>query len=171
MSGSSSAAAFARSRAFNAARASSSGEVACAWAGAGTSTPRNSVMRSREGDDVAGLIGLGRYYSSVPEITGGSVERAREFARRAEKLDPFAGGLELGQLAAQEEKFAEALTHFESAAAAQPGSVNAQFNCGRMLAKLGRKDEARARFEAALKINPAFEAATKAIGELGAAAP
>ena len=52
----------------------------------------------------------------------------------------------------------------------KPDSASLTNACGRMLAKLGRKDEARARFEAALKINPAFEPAKKALAALDAPA-
>jgi tetratricopeptide (TPR) repeat protein len=122
-------------------------------------------------NDVQALIGLGRFYSNAPEIAGGSIEKAREYARRVQRLDPFLGEVELGNLAAQEEKFADALKHFEAAATMKPGHAHVQAHCGRMLAKLGRNDEARARFEAALKIAPALEIAKKGLAGLAPPAP
>jgi Flp pilus assembly protein TadD len=115
---------------------------------------------------VAGLIGLARYYTNAPEIAGGSFVKAAEFATRVQQLNPFLGELELANIANKDEKYAEALAHYEAAAKLKPDQAGVQLGCGRMLAKLGRKDEARARFEAALKLNPDYEAAKKALAEL-----
>lgn len=115
---------------------------------------------------VPGLIGLTRFYMNAPEIAGGSLEKAAEIAARIQQLDPFLGALELGNIANKDEKYAEALVHYEAAANLKPGHAGVQAGCGRVLAKLGRKDEARARFEAALKINPELESAKKALAEL-----
>lgn len=115
---------------------------------------------------VAGLIGLARFYTNAPEIAGGSFVKAAEFASRVQKLNPFLGELELANIANKDEQYAEALAHYEAAANLKPDQAGVQLGCGRMLAQLGRKDEARARFEAALKLNPHFEAAKKALAEL-----
>jgi tetratricopeptide (TPR) repeat protein len=121
-------------------------------------------------NDITGLIGLARFYMEAPPIAGGSFEKAKELAGRLQRLHPFLGAVELGGIAEREENFAEALKYFETAAELQPDDAGLQFQCGRMLAKFGRKGEARARFEAALKINPSFEAATKSLAELDAPA-
>lgn len=121
-------------------------------------------------NDIAGLIGLARFYMEAPSIAGGSFEKAKELADRLQRLDPFLGAVELGGIAEREENFAEALKYFETAAELKPDDAGLQHQCGRMLAKLARKDEARARFVAALKINPGFESATKSLAELGAPA-
>jgi len=115
---------------------------------------------------VAGLIGLARFYAGAPEIAGGSLEKAAEFATRVQALNPFLGALELGRINERGEKFAEALAQFEAAAQLKPDQAGPQFACGRMLVRLGRKNAARARFEAALKLNPALESAKKALAEL-----
>jgi len=115
---------------------------------------------------VPGLIGLTRFYMNAPEIAGGSLEKAAEIAARIQQLDPFLGALELGNIANKDEKYAEALAHYEAAANLKPGHAGVQAGCGRVLVKLGRKDEARARFEAALKLNPELESAKKALAEL-----
>lgn len=117
---------------------------------------------------VAGLIGLARFYANAPEIAGGSLEKAAEFAQRVRELNPALGESELGNVAERGEKFAEALAHFETAATLQPDSARAQFACGRVLAKLEKMTEARARYEAALKIRPDFAPAKKALAELDA---
>ncbi len=119
---------------------------------------------------VPGLIGLTRFYSNAPEIAGGSLAKAAEFATRVQQIDPFLGTIELARISERDEKFTEALALYESAAQLKPGHAGMQNACGRILAKLGRKDEARARFEAALKITPGFEPATKALAELDATA-
>jgi Flp pilus assembly protein TadD len=115
---------------------------------------------------VAGLIGLARYYTNAPEIAGGSLEKAAEFAARVQKLNPFLGELELGRVAERAEDFAGALTHYDTAAKLKPNNAGLQYACGSMLARLGRKDEARVRFETALKLNPNHESAKKALAEL-----
>lgn len=115
---------------------------------------------------VGGLIGLARYYTNAPEIAGGSLEKAKEFAERVQKLQPFLGESELGRIAERGEDFAGALTHYEAADKIKSGQAGTVLACGRVLAKLGKKDEARAKFEAALKLNPDFEPAKKALAEL-----
>jgi Flp pilus assembly protein TadD len=115
---------------------------------------------------VSGLIGLSRFYANAPEIAGGSLVKAAELATRVQQLEPFLGAIELGNIANKDEKYAEALVHYETAANLKPGHAGVQAGCGRVLVKLGRKDEARARFEAALKINPELEAAKKGLAEL-----
>ncbi len=119
---------------------------------------------------VPGLIGLTRFYTNAPEIAGGSLGKAAEFATRVQKLDPFLGALELARIAEKAEKPDEALAQYEAAAKANPKSTSALTGAGRMLAQLGKKDEARARFEAALKINPEHEAAKKGLAALDAPA-
>lgn len=112
------------------------------------------------------LIGLARYFANAPEIAGGSLTKAAEFAARVKEIDPFLGELELGRIADRGEKSADALAHFQAAAQLRPDAAGAHFSCGRMLAKLGRKDEARASFTTALKLNANFDAAKKALADL-----
>jgi len=121
-----------------------------------------------DANHVGGLIGLARFYANAPEIAGGSPEKAKEFAKRVQRIDPVLGAVELGNVAERAEEWTEALGHYEAAAKLKPGSAGLQHGCGRVLAKLGRKDEARVRFEAALKINPEMVAARKALEGLGA---
>jgi tetratricopeptide (TPR) repeat protein len=115
---------------------------------------------------VAGLIGLTRFYSNAPEIAGGSLVKAGEYAVRVHRLNPYLGALELARIAEKAEKPDEALAHYEAAAQANPKAAGALAAAGRLLAQAGKKDEARARFEAALKINPEHEAAKKGLAEL-----
>lgn len=115
---------------------------------------------------VSGLIGLARYYTNAPEIAGGSLEKAAEYATRLQKVNPLLGELELGRIAEKDEKPADALAHFDAALQLKPDHTGALLGAGRQLAALGRKDEARARFEAVLKINPESEAAKKGLAAL-----
>lgn len=115
---------------------------------------------------VAGLIGLSRFHTNAPEIAGGSIEQAREYAGRVAKLVPLQGEIELGHIATKAEDYPAALKHYEAALALKPDSAGLHHAAGQTLAKLGRKDEARAQFEAALKLKPDFDAALKAVAEL-----
>jgi Flp pilus assembly protein TadD len=118
---------------------------------------------------VAGLIGLTRYYANAPEIAGGSLGKAGEFAGRVQQLNPFLGEIELGRVAEKGENYASALAHYEAAAALKPDHAGLQYACGQQLARLDRKDEARTRFTSALQLNPDHAAARNALAELDAA--
>lgn len=129
---------------------------------------RKAFAKSVELDPnhVSGLIGLARYYANAPAIAGGSLAKAGEFAKRVQALDPFLGALELANIAEQSEDFAAALAQYETAAQLRPKSAGLQVAAGKMLVKLGRQAEARARFEAALVLDPQRDAAKKALAEL-----
>jgi tetratricopeptide (TPR) repeat protein len=111
---------------------------------------------------VSGLIGLSRYYANAPEIAGGSLEKARTFAAQVKAIVPHLGEAEYANIA----DHATALAHYEAALQLQPGNAGFSYATGRMLAKLGRKDEARARFEETLRLNPDFEPAKRALAAL-----
>ncbi len=115
---------------------------------------------------IPGLIGLARFYANAPEIAGGSLEKAQEFATRVQKLHPFLGALELGTVAERAEDFAAALAHFDAASALQPKSAGAHAAAGRMLAHLGRKAEARTRLQHALELDPQRDSTRQALAAL-----
>lgn len=115
------------------------------------------------------LVGLTRYYSNAPEIAGGSLVKAAEFARRVKAELPFLGEAELGRIAEKKGDLPLALQHYEASLALRPESTGTLVAAGQVLAKLGRTDEARARLQAALQRNPAHEAAKKALAALDAA--
>ena len=102
------------------------------------------------------LQGLVMFYSRAPEIAGGSQRKAHEFAEKVRQIDAHTGELELGRLAAGENNFAEALVHYDAAVKLMPADLSTAAASGWVLFQLGRKDEARARFEAVLKIDPEF---------------
>jgi len=112
------------------------------------------------------LIGLTRYHLQAPEIAGGSIVKAREYAERTRQLNPFLGEIELGQIAEREKQIEVALGHYETAATLNSSHAGIQNACGRLLAQLGRKDAARSRFEAALALNPNHEGAQKGLAGL-----
>ncbi len=115
---------------------------------------------------IGGLIGLARFYGSAPEIAGGSSEKAREFAQRLREIMPHLGEQELGQIAERAEDFAGALRHYETASTLKPDHAGSHAAAARVLAKLGRNDEARARYEKVLAIAPHHEAARAALAKL-----
>jgi tetratricopeptide (TPR) repeat protein len=117
-------------------------------------------------NDIGALLGLSQFYSRAPEIAGGSRVKAKELAERVRELAPFRGELELGALADQEGNHAEALEHYAAAAKANPAHAWAQHLCGRTLVKLGRVEEARERFNASLRNDPAFERSRQALAAL-----
>ncbi|PAW67663.1 MAG: hypothetical protein B9S34_04710 [Opitutia bacterium Tous-C1TDCM] len=115
---------------------------------------------------IGGLIGLARYYSNAPEIAGGSSEKAREFAQRIHALVPLIGEQELGQIAERAEDFAGALRHYEAACALKPEHAGTQAAAARVLAKMGRTAEARARYEKVLVLAPNSETVRAALAKL-----
>lgn len=115
---------------------------------------------------VGGLIGMARWYAGAPEFVGGSLEKAAAFAARVRAVHPFLGEIELAAVAERGEDFAAALAHYEAAATLNPQHPGAENACGRMLVKLARPAEARARFEAALRLDPDFAPAKRALAQL-----
>ena len=121
-----------------------------------------------DANHISGLIGLTRFYANAPEIAGGSLEKAAGFATRVQQLNPFLGEVELGRVAEKGENYADALTHYEAASKLKPDNAGIQYACGQQLVRLERKDEARARFAAALRLKPEYEAAKNSLAELDA---
>lgn len=122
-----------------------------------------------DANHIPGLIGLARFYGSAPEIAGGSLEKARDYATRVRALHPFLGELELGTVAERAEDFAAALKHFDAASTLQPTSAGAHAAAGRMLVQLGRKDEARPRLQRALDLDPKRDSIRQALAALAPA--
>jgi len=116
--------------------------------------------------NISGLIGLARYYTNAPEIAGGSLAKAQALALRLQEVVPFLGEIEQGNIASHDERYVDALAHYEAAAKMNPTSADAKNQCGRMLLKLKRPDEARACFATALQLDPNLEAAKKSLAAL-----
>lgn len=120
--------------------------------------------------DILTYCALVRFYCTTPPILGGNLMKAQEMAMRVQQLDRFVGEIQLGSVADQNSDYQVALEHFEAAAKMNRKSAVAVSSCGEMLAKLGEKKKAKSRFEAALKIDPNFEAARKGLDDLNTAA-
>lgn len=121
--------------------------------------------------DITTYCALVRFYCTTPPILGGNLMKAQEMAMRVQQLDRFVGEIQLGSVADQNSDYDVALEHFETAAKMNRHSAVALSSCGEMLAKLGEKKKAKARFEAALKIDPNFEAARKGLDDLNTEMP
>jgi Flp pilus assembly protein TadD len=121
-------------------------------------------------DHLPGLIGLSRFYQNAPAIAGGSIEKAEEYAREVEKRDAFSGACELGLIRERGEKWVEAAAFYRKAAELRPGQAWLHAKLGRVLARAGQREEARAAFEAALKIQPDNAAALEGMKSLEAPA-
>lgn len=117
-------------------------------------------------NDIAGLLGLSRYYMSAPPTSGGDSQKAAEFARRVQKLDPYQGDFELGRIAQQATLYAVALEHFEAASRAKPDELAPQAAGAICLGQLGRREEARARLEQILSRKPNYSPALRALEAL-----
>lgn len=121
--------------------------------------------------DIPTYCALVRFYCTTPPILGGNLMKAQEMAMRVQQLDRFVGEIQLGSVADQNSDYQVALEHFETAAKMNKKSAVAISSCGEMFAKLGEKKKAKNRFEAALKIDPNFEAARKGLDDLNTEAP
>jgi tetratricopeptide (TPR) repeat protein len=115
---------------------------------------------------VPGYLGLARYYENAPAIAGGSLEKAAHYAEEVRKRDVFAGTLELGVIAERQDQPESALKLFDEALLLRPEQAWLYEQTGRVLVKLGRPAEARARFEKALGIEPERESARQALAGL-----
>jgi tetratricopeptide (TPR) repeat protein len=113
-----------------------------------------------------GLTGLARFHAHAPEIAGGSLSRAGEYAQRVRALHPLRGEIELGQVAERGEDYAVALRHYTAGLQLDPRSAGLHVSIARVLTRLERRDEARAHLEAALAIDPQRESARQALAAL-----
>lgn len=111
-----------------------------------------------EPKNATALAGLARYHWNFG-TTKEDLAKATDYAEAARKIDAYAGEFELGSVAVRRNDMPTALTHFEAAVAAKPDSIEAQTACGLALLRLGRRAEARERFQTALKLSPAAEMA------------
>lgn len=75
--------------------------------------------------------------------------------------------IELGTEAYQEQKFDEALTHYDAALKERPSDPKVQYNRGLALHKLGRNDEAKAALQAANDLDRTGELSSKIHYNLG----
>lgn len=88
-------------------------------------------------------------------------------AQAAGPLEKNHPEVELGTAAYEAQKFDEALVHYEAALKDKPGDARVQYDRGLALHKLGRNDEAKAAFQAALDLDRSGELAGKIHYNLG----
>jgi tetratricopeptide (TPR) repeat protein len=123
---------------------------------------------------VPGLLGLSQYYSASAIYDRTSLKKTLEYANRIAKIDPFQGELELGRVELLFKQHTEALKHYEKAIQLKPNDATARFCAAVALGQLGRKAEARASLETALKLNPSLkdaQSALQALNEAGQTKP
>ncbi|HVU17214.1 MAG TPA: tetratricopeptide repeat protein [Candidatus Didemnitutus sp.] len=120
--------------------------------------PRNS----------AALTGLITFYEHAPEVVGGDVRKAFDYARRLAEVNPYAGEFQLGRLSAGAKDYKNALIHYDAAVKLQPEDMATATACGYSLYYLGRKSEARERFEAVLRAHPDFAPAKLGLDQIAA---
>jgi tetratricopeptide (TPR) repeat protein len=109
------------------------------------------------------LLGLIHFYLYAPPALGGNLDKAQQYAGRLREVDPVAGELELAAIALTRQDFAGAVDHFAAADKLKPGSAALHVGWSRALYKLGRKEEAKAQLQEALKIDPNYPDAKKVL--------
>lgn len=88
-------------------------------------------------------------------------------AQAAGPLEKNHPEIELGTKAFEAQKFDEALTHYDAALQDKPSDPRVQYNRGLALHKLGRNDEAKSAFQAALELDRSGELNSKLHYNLG----
>ncbi len=144
------------------------GELAFLQQGMVAAKMRRAFERAVELDPshVTGLIGLASFFLNSPEIAGGSLARAEEYALRVEKLDAFNGAVLRARIRERQEQWLDAAGLYRAALVVQPRNPWLQAQLGGALAKAGQKAEAKAAFEAALGINSEFAPAREGLRAL-----
>ena len=89
------------------------------------------------------------------------------WAQAAGPLEKNHPEIELGTAAYDAQKFEEALTHYDAALKDKPSEPRVQYDRGLALYKLGRNDEAKAAFQAALDLDRTGDLAGKTHYNLG----
>lgn len=117
-------------------------------------------------NDPGALGGLANFYGSATDEEGGSVTKSAEFATRLKPLDPAQAEMVFGMLAMRRQDREGALRHYEASAEYKADNPIAYFSAGMALLQLGRKEDARRRFETALKVDPSYSPARVAIQTL-----
>lgn len=110
---------------------------------------------------------LVQYYADAPGIAGGGIDKAKEQVKAIEALDPARGALMNGYVLAKEKKTAEAEAEFRRALAARPDDPYFHWRFGHFLETAGRPIEAKASYTEALRLDPSYVRAKKALARLG----
>ncbi|PTY04857.1 hypothetical protein DB347_19340 [Opitutaceae bacterium EW11] len=121
-----------------------------------------------DSNNVGAWIGLTQYSLNAPEIAGGSMEKAEEYAKEVEKRAPGLGAIQRGQVCEQAGKAEEAAGFFRRATEIQPGDPWAWTCLGRVYANSGKLAEARQAFTTAIERQPGFPPAEQGLKDLAA---
>lgn len=121
-------------------------------------------------NNATALLGLARYHWAPPKRTAADIALAISLVERAQKSEPFLSALELGAIAMRKRDLAGALKHYETAADLKPTDVEAQLACGNLLFQLGRRMDARERYETAIRLAPKADGPRRALEALDAPA-
>jgi tetratricopeptide (TPR) repeat protein len=112
-------------------------------------------------------VDLVQYYANAPGIAGGGMDKAREQVKALDGIDPVRGAQMSGFLLLKEKKPAEAEAEYRRAVSLAPENGSAHWRLGRVLERGGKKDDARASYKEALRLDPALEGAKKDLERLG----
>ncbi|MCM3875920.1 MAG: tetratricopeptide repeat protein [Thermoanaerobaculia bacterium] len=112
-------------------------------------------------------VDLIQYYANAPGIVGGGVDKAREQIKALDGLDPARGALMSGYVLAKEKKTAEAEAEYRRAVSLKPGDATIHWRLGRFLERTGMKEDAKASYREAVRLDPALEGARKDLDRLG----
>jgi tetratricopeptide (TPR) repeat protein len=112
-------------------------------------------------------VDLIQYYANAPGIAGGGMDKARTQVKALDGFDPVRGAQMSGFILLKEKKPAEAEAEYRRAVSLAPENGSAHWRLGRVLERGGKKDEARASYKEALRLDPALEGAKKDLERLG----
>lgn len=116
----------------------------------------------------AELTRLRREADALQRETEALQRQRTEEQRRLAACNRAFGDFDAGRKA---EAPAAAVAHYRAGLQTCPSDDVAHFELGEIYLELGRRDDARAAFAAALDINPGFSLARQRLGELGADTP
>ncbi|MBK9062362.1 MAG: tetratricopeptide repeat protein [Acidobacteria bacterium] len=117
--------------------------------------------------DVDARVDLLQYYANAPGIAGGGIDKARAQQKALDGLDPVRGAQMNGFILLKEKKPAEAEAEYRRAVSLAPENGSAHWRLGRVLERGGKKDEAKASYKEALRLDPTLEGAKKDLERLG----
>jgi Tfp pilus assembly protein PilF len=112
-------------------------------------------------------VDLIQYYANAPGMVGGGMDKAWTEVKALAGLDPARGALMSGYVLAREKKPVEAEAEYRRAVSLRPDDATLHWRLGRFLERAGRKDEAKASFREALRLDPALDEAKKDLERLG----
>lgn len=104
--------------------------------------------------NINGWIGLAQYFSNAPAVAGGSLEKATEYAKQVEKLDPYQGALQLGFVAAKGGNLERASEDYKRAGEMKPTEPWPYVFLGQAYLNAKKLPEAKQAFEIALQRRP-----------------